>query len=225
MKKIYLIIPLIITIFFGINKLNADCESAKERGENLIVSLSPATLMEEENQIKVVLSSEEIYLEVTNNYNDEKNVINSEDGSDIIKTIISPDKYKNIKYEIKTFYTDQTCGTDPIKTYTYETGIYNKFSDSEECWDKPHLNVCKDSFNSKDIEKYYGKDKELSEKNLEEVIEKEEKEENKKKDKTIMGVIKEYYLYVLIPILVISIVYIIIIIVIKRRKKLKDEQI
>ena len=64
-KKICLF--LLLSTFIGLNALKADCEEAKQEGENLLVSVEPATLKTEDTLLEIVLISDNIYIEVSEN--------------------------------------------------------------------------------------------------------------------------------------------------------------
>lgn len=222
MKKISLIIMM--SLIGGINLLYADCEEAKSEGENLIVTVEPATLKDEDTILQVIMISDKIYLEISEDNTGSTNKYYKSDlGDSVFLTIKSPDIYSNVKYEIKTYYSDETCGVEPIKTYTVETGIYNKFSDSEVCWDKLDLDVCKNNYTADEVKKYYN-DKELSEDNIEKIIKEEKTQKDAENKKSVIDIIKEYYLYVLVPIMVLSVFYVTRILIIKKRKEVQNEK-
>lgn len=221
-KKICLF--LLLSTFIGLNVLKADCEEAKQEGENLLVSIEPATLKTEDTLVEIVLVSDNIYIEVSENYSNTKQTYYKKDlGDSIFLKLKSPDIFTNITYEIKTFYTNQECGIDPIKVFSIETGIYNKLSDLKICWDKLYLDICKNYYTTEDIEKF-GNIQDLSEEKINKLVNEELTKEEEKSKINLKDIIKEYYLYVLIPIIIISIVYIIVIVIVKKRKEVQNEK-
>ncbi len=148
---------------------------------------------------------------------------NLKNPEEIFLKLKSPDIFTNITYEIKTFYTNQECGIDPIKVFSIETGIYNKLSDLKICWDKLYLDICKNYYTTEDIEKF-GNIQNFSEEKINELVNEELSKEEKKSKTNLKDIIKEYYLYVLIPIIFISIVYIIVIVIVKKRKEVQNEK-
>lgn len=219
MKLRYKILFL-LSLLLSINILNADCESASKSGEDIIYSIQRATISGGNSEIYFFMFTDEVYFEVTNDYDDTLEKITYADTNDesYIK-IISPNSLINVKYKISSYYSDKTCGEDIIKTIEVETGVYNKNVDNEKCTDKYYLDVCKENYSAEEYEKY----KDLqSEEDLSKKIEEEEKEYNKKNGKSNLDIIKEYYLYVLIPVAIISVFYIVRIVFIKKRKEEKD---
>lgn len=213
---------IVLSVFMCINVLNAECDNAKQNGEYLWSVVDRATLKTDSTVVKLFLFTDEVYYEISNDYNDtvEKYTYADIDEDSIIK-FNSPDILTNVKYTVKAYYTDNTCGTEPIKTFEVETGIYNKNSDNKECWDKLYLDVCKNNYSPDELKEYESitNDEELTKK-----IEEEDKVYNEETKKSVLDIVKEYYLYVLIPCVVISVFYIIRIIIIKKRKEVKDEK-
>ena len=206
---------LIILCISGISVLNADCKVAENYGENLLNYVKRAVLKDENNVIKIYLFDEQIYVKVKNDFNNENKVYTFDDKDDSGLIVIdAPTNYEDIKYTIETYYTDTTCGTEPIKTYELHTGTYNALSDMEICWDKGYLEVCKCNFDSELTEKY--KDVK-TEDELTKIVNKQLKEYEKANTKLI-DIVKKYYLYVLIPFLIVSCYYITKIIIAKRKK-------
>ncbi len=98
-KKICLF--LLLSTFIGLNVLKADCEEAKQEGENLLVSIEPATLKTEDTLLEIVLISDNIYIEVSENYNNTKqNYYKNDLGDSIFLKIKSPPKLSDILTQV-----------------------------------------------------------------------------------------------------------------------------
>ena len=227
MKKIYVII--ILSFFLEMNILNADCIESKKEGDQISILIDPPRVDKQELSLLVVVPSNNIYLKITNDYNNEEKIYTNEKENATTFKLVSPDIYSNIKYTIRVYYSDTACGLEPIITYEYETGIYNKYNQSNACLNaSSYIERCKEYYTSEDI-KNFNISSDLSEDKHNELVESDIENKNNMpeeklstKEKILKG-IKEYYLYILIPIAIISLMYIIQIIIIKRRKKYEKE--
>lgn len=229
MKKKNLFIMLIVSLFTCVGLYNADCVTARMEGENLTILNYPSRVDDQNTSIIPILKSSQIYIQVTNDYNKEMNIYrNNKENEEMGFEIISPDIYTNITYTIKTFYNDNSCGTEAIKTYTVETGIYNQYNQSNACLNSEvYVERCKEHYYSEDIKKFSDPSTLTEEDFVSKVEEDIKKGTNIPDDRTtkekVLDAVKEYYLYVLVPFVVITIVSIVILIIVKRGKRLEND--
>lgn len=230
MKRKNILFGIILFIMFFFNPyLNADCKSAKEEADSLLYYIDLPRFDKLETSLIVILESTQINIEVSNNYDTTINKYgNNSDEKTFVVTEVSPNIYKNITYDINVFYTDKTCGTESIATYSIDTGIYNKYNESSYCINSDvYIDRCSESYTTEQIKKY-GNLENMTEEEFNKLAEEDVKNgTNIPDDRTtkekVIDFVKNNYLYVLLPLIIVSIIYITIIIIAKR-KKVQNEQ-
>lgn len=218
MKK-YSILLIIFSIFFAdINFLNADCENLIKEASKVKVFRTlefpdPKSSEDSYNSfigISIENLSENLYAEITNDYNDAKVVVKLEDLVDGEYKYPSPNIRRNVKYTVSIYSNDESCTSkDVIKSFNAETNIFNEYYYTTMCQDNPDLEICQPILDNSDITPTE--------------FENRFKDAIAYRDRTffqkVIDFIKDYYLYALIPFLIISLVFIIRIVLLRRSGK------
>lgn len=207
MKKL---IILIVSFIIGINILNADCSLYEEYASYVDYSTFSYYNSEEINtKIEIYNLSNNLYIEVRNSYNNDKDTYKFEDTNEGYLTFNTKTVVESINYEVKVYTTDSSCANKVLKTMTFTTPKYNPHITSSVCkgyYDK--IEYCDPFYDIKDMD--------LDEFNK---LVEEEIVKIKESEMTISDYIKKYYLYALIPFSVVTGIYVTRIILVKRRKK------
>ena len=94
-------------------------------------------------KISIVNVTEDFYVVVKNDYNDEENTYYSSDAQDGIITIKWPYSDKVTNFNIQAFTSSKTnCPNEKFKTVYLTTPRFNKYSEREICLDYPDFNYC-----------------------------------------------------------------------------------
>lgn len=207
MKKMYLL--FVITFLIWTPNLKASCNDSQILADSINYS-SFEYMTDEEVASNVVFYNinDSLYFEVTNNYNDDVDVYNSNNFKDGVLTIESKTVTEKINYSLNVYTTDESCPNRILRKINFNTNKYNVYV---------YHDACKNRY---DTIKYCNPFYDVDDMTLDEFV-KLVNEETTKLDVhySFKDYVKKYYLYVLIPFLVISIVYIVRIIIFKRRKK------
>lgn len=207
MKKICMF--LMLTILMSVGKLEASCNDSQMLANDIEYSIFESYDYDDvKSEVEFYGLSDELYLEVTNDYNDDVDVYTKDNFTDGVLVIQSKTVTEKINYSAKVYTTDTSCSNKILRNINFSTNKYNIFVSNEVCNDRyDTIKYCNPFYDVKDM-------------SLTEFINLVN-EEAAKLDVhyTFKDYVKMYYLYVLIPFLVISIVYIVRIIIFKRRKK------
>lgn len=207
MKKI---IMFIVTFIIGINVLNADCSDYEEIAKDISYNVLSYFNTEDVNtRIDVNNLPSDMYLEVRNSFNSDKDIYKYEDTDSGNFFFYTKTVHRKINYEIRVYTTDASCPNKVLRTIKFTTPKYNPHITSDLCvgyYDK--VKYC-DAF-------YDIKDMDLDKFNK---LVSEEISKIKVENMTTLDYIKKYYLFALIPFLIISGIYITKIVLVKRRKK------
>lgn len=119
-----------ISMFISINVLNAECSDVKADIENVSYQLFNISSNEESKvEILVYGLTEDMYLLVSEDYDDESVTYNYSDTDEGKITITSKSISSKINYTFKVYSTDKTCSTSAIKAFNVTTPRYNFVSD------------------------------------------------------------------------------------------------
>ena len=167
MKKVlnFLIISLLfsyVSVFAveckasDLAKLNEDANNVKVGYEVVetkkMVRKSTLMLEEESNEMEEVTEealkitvynvTDDIYLVETNDYNNDKKVINSSNSTNGKYSFVTDDIYNYINYKYEIFSNLKTCDTTLLKTITFTKPIFNDNAHYQICVDNPTVPVC-----------------------------------------------------------------------------------
>lgn len=207
MKKIYMF--LMLPILMSVSKLEASCNDSQILANDIEYSIFESYDYDDvKSEIEFYGLSDELYLEVTNDYNDDVDVYTKDNFEDGVLVIQSKTVTEKINYRVSVYTTDTTCSNRILRNINFSTNKYNIFVSNE---------VCNDRY---DTIKYCNPFYDVEDMSLTEFVNLVNEEIAKLEvHYTFKDYVKKYYLFVLIPFLVISIVYIVRIIIFKRRKK------
>ena len=207
MKRDLKIFLFIITVIINTNILNASCEEAKDFAQDVEFVYSKIN-NSQKHTISLDISKlyyDELYVVVTNNYNDKSLKFTSEDKNEYGYISFYTDNInESITYNLDIY--SKSCSNNKIRSLTLTTPKYNSYSERAICEDKiDKIDECDPFYDVENIT-WQEFDKLVNDKI----------HANKK---MIINFIKTYYLFFLIPFVIISLFYITRIIIIKRRNK------
>lgn len=208
MKKIFL---FIVSMFISINVLNAECSDVKIDADSVNYELFKISSNSDSKvQIFVYGLTEDMYLLVSEDYDNESvtyNYSDTEEGHIFIdaKTIA-----RKINYTFKVYSTDKSCSTTALKAFSVTTPMYNNVSDSEYCEGMiGKIDMC---------DPYYDKG-DMTEEKLIKEIQASRVELDKSFIQKAWDFVKSYWLYVFVPFVLVGGFYLVRIILVKRGKK------
>lgn len=213
MKKMSIIIFALFAFIFNLSLIKADCDDVKKEAMNvkqLVAEINTADLIDFEMTIYNL--TENLYVVVLNDYNDEVMTYHSSDFDNNSITFSTEDTLVNIKYVIRIYSEDNSCSIEPLNTLTITTNKTNSFAQNVVCRNPYHLDICNPFYDVGDMtyEEYV--------KTVEEMV----AELSKPFSSKVFEFLSKYYLYILVPFLLIVGIYGVRIYIFKRGKK--DEE-
>ena len=218
MKKISLLLTTILISLISFNTMYAvsdeQCSLEEENAKN--VSAYVDTYFGEYTTVhfdlKIENVTEDVYVRVTNDYDNTTKDYYYKDSDNGTLVIPSPNVYRYVKYIVKVYTKDSECGGEAVQTLNLKTNIYNGYSNFDICKKaKEPIDICyefKDTSNLSVNEFMIEAQKEIDYLNRSFLTK-------------LLDFIKEYYMYILIPIILIGAYYIVRIVILKRSRNEK----
>ena len=140
--------------------------------------------------IHVLNITEDIYIKVYNDYNDEVKTFRYNDTKDGVATFRVDDIEKLVTYTIEVYSNKYSCAGEMFRKFTLTTPMYNNYSERPQCEDNKDFYYCQEFINSENISfnEFFEKIKEFQDQKQNEE-EKKQQEENK----SFVEKIKEFY--------------------------------
>lgn len=169
------------------------------------------------DEIKIIVYgvSDDIFIIMTNDNNDEEVVINSENSPNGNYSFIVDDILNIINYKYEIYSNTDSCDTTLLKTISFEKPKFNQNAHYQICIDNPTVPVC---------QRYITKDFDLTNAELEEYIEKylkgdiKDNNSNTNTEENINSFIKNNKLYIIGGASVIIVSAIIISVVVSKKR-------
>ena len=210
MKKMSMIVFLVFVSIFNVAFLSASCEDVKNEARAVYeVVLNLNTSEEFTIRTQLYNLTENLYVVILNNYNDEVKTLRY---SEVVDGVLSFDTYNvnhNISYVVKVYSEDASCGIEPLNTISFTTDKFNEHSISSVCKNPYEIDMCDPFYDVGDMS--------FSEFN--ERVSKLVEEASKTFGDKVLDFIKKYYLFVLIPVILIVLVYVVRIMLLRRGKE------
>ena len=208
MKNILKLFIFMFLLTINVNLLNASCEEDKVDADN--IEFIDLNLLNEEGSsilLRFLNIKSNLYLMVDNDYNNTPVKYILEEGKDYIE-FNSLNVNKHINYVVKVYSTDETCGTEALRTIEFTTKKYNSYSSLEVCKGKYDTVPLCDPYNDIEVSSI---DNFIKEVNNYKIIEEE--------NTSFIYLLKKYYYFALIPLIVGLIIFTI---KVKQVKKVKN---
>lgn len=140
-------------------------------------------------EISILNITEDIYVKVTNNVDDQTYTFYNKDTKDGIATFETKESSELVTYTIEVYANKYSCAGESFRKLTVTTPIFNIYSDMDECIGFEDFYYCQKYLSSENIPAYDFVEQ------LENFVEEKEKkkEEEEKKNKSFFEKIKEFY--------------------------------
>lgn len=214
MKRQIGLLLFAITFMFNLNYLQADCKDAQNDALKVKAKIVKINNDEELNiRVDVTNLTENIYLTVVNNYNDNVRTFYYKDlNEDGAISFYTDWVFSKIDYSIRVYSVDKSCSNDYLNIVNVTTPAFNAFAKMQACLDNKDLEMCDPFYDSSEI----------THEEFVEKVNKEVEEVNKTFGDKVIDFIKSYYLYVLIPFVIIVGIYVTRIIILKKERGKKN---
>ncbi len=125
-----------------LNQKAANIKSSLEITSKLVHFLDMDDYIDVYN-VSVLNLTDEFYVVVTNNVNDEKITLTSNDTSNNIASFEWQEMDKKVTFNFKVYTSSKTpCPDEVFKSFVATTSRYNDFSNMEVCKDIPEFSLC-----------------------------------------------------------------------------------
>lgn len=144
-------------------------------------------LIESGFDIYVLNVTEDIYVKVSNDKNDEVYTFRNSDTDGGVAKFQTTKTDEMVTYTIEIYANKYDCTGEIIRKYTMMTPMFNRYSELQVCADNPDFYYCQEFISTETIsyESFYKK--------LNEYVEKVEVEEQKENEKNLWEKIKDFY--------------------------------
>lgn len=140
-------------------------------------------------EISILNITEDIYVRVTNNIDDEIRTFYYKDTKDGVGTFETKESDELVTYTIEVYANKYSCAGEEFRKFSITTPIYNEYSNFRECEGHEDFYYCQQYITSDNIPVY-----DFAEQLEKYVKEKEQKQEEEgKKNKSFFEKIKEFY--------------------------------
>ncbi len=139
-------------------------------------------------EISILNITDEIYVRVTNNLDNETYTFYSKDTKDGIATFETKESSELVTYTIEVYSNKYACAGESFRKLTITTPIFNIYSAMDECIGYEDFYYCQQYLSSENVPAY-----DFVEQLEKYVEEQEKKQEEEKKNKSFLGKIKEFY--------------------------------
>ena len=140
--------------------------------------------------IHILNLTEDIYVKVKNNDNEEVKTFYYRDTQDGVITFRTDNVYKLVTYTIEVYSNKYSCAGEKFREFTLVTPLYNIHSNDIACIKNPEFYYCQEFLTSENIT---SSEFRLKVKELEAQKELEKEQEHQEKDEGFFEKIKEFY--------------------------------
>lgn len=140
--------------------------------------------------IHILNLTEDIYIKVKNDDNDEVKTFRYADARDGVVTFRTENIYKLVTYTIEVYSNKYSCAGEKFREFTLVTPLYNIHSNDFGCINNPEFYYCQEFLNSENISSGEFR---LKIKELEAQKKVEEEQKQQEENKNFFEKIKEFY--------------------------------
>lgn len=139
--------------------------------------------------IRILNLTEDIYVKVSNNINDDVRTFRYSDTQDGVIVFQTTEVENLVTYTIEVYSNKYACAGEMFRKFNLTTPLYNNYSERPQCEDSKDFYYCQEFISSENITytEFVEKVKEYKEKKQ------AEQEEEQKINKSFMEKIKEFY--------------------------------